>query len=99
MDEDRFYARLHAAAVASWWTILIAALWLTAVWLIWMALLSCPSPTDDVVALWGGVNGEDIRPLMLLFMGAMKLILFTAILAAIFLSIWSHKLRPKPPAA
>jgi len=90
---DLFYNRVRTAAVAGWWTVLIAVLWLTVGWLAWMWLLK--AQPDWLLALWGGgdLTWPDVHRIVLWFMGAAKMVLLGWLLATIGLSIWARKLK------
>ena len=90
--QDTLAGRVGAAARAAWWTILIAALWLTAIWLAWLPLLHYRP--DWILTLWGGqdLSWDKVRWLMLNFVAIFKLILWVALLLAIWLSLWSRRL-------
>jgi len=92
MDEIA-YKRVRALAIAGWWTALITGLWMTAVWLIWLALMR--TQPGWILTLWGGgdLTWSDVRRLILVFFAVMKLILWTWIMVTICLSLWARRLR------
>jgi hypothetical protein len=84
---------VRAAAVAGWWTSLIGAAWVTAAWLVWLAIMS--ARPGWLLALWGvsDLGWEQVQTMMLWFIGVMKIILFVFILTSICLTIMARKLR------
>jgi len=90
---DSLGQRVRAAAAAGWWTVLIAVAWLTASWLAWMAILH--SRPKWILTLWGGgdLGWPAVQNLTLWFFGVFKLILFVMLLATIWLTLWSRRLR------
>lgn len=93
MMDENCYKRVRALAISSWWTTLIATIWLTAVWLIWLALLR--AQPGWILSLWGGgdLTWSDVRRLILVFFAVMKLVLWVWVMGAICLSIWARRLR------
>ena len=90
---DSLSQRVRAAAVAAWWTILIGALWMTGAWLAYLAILS--ARPGWVLTLWGGgeLTWPKVQTLMLWFFATFKLILFVAVLLAIWLTLWARALK------
>ena len=91
--DDSFTKRLRSAAAAGWWTVVVGAICLTASWLIWLALLH--TRPAWLLTLWGGgeLTWPQVQTLMLWFFGAFKLILFVAVLLAIWLTLWARALK------
>ena len=89
---DIFTRRVSAAAGAAWWVILIAVGWLTVAWIIWLLILS--AKPQWILSLWGGdITWEQVHSMVIIFVGAFKLIFFAGFLTTIWLTIWSHKLN------
>ena len=93
METDVFEVRLRGAVRASWWTLLIAAEWLTVWWLLWLLVQGSPGLMDWLKTLWGGVGVEDVRHFVVVFFGVLKMALFLLVLAAVFLTLWLRELR------
>ena len=92
---DQLATRVRSAATAGWWTILIAMIWMTAGWLLWVFWL-LPCQPSWVITLWGGqefLNWQDVYNVFFAFMAAWKLMLFALVLATIWLSLWARKLK------
>ena len=91
---DIFSQRVRSAARAGWWTVLIGAIWLLAAWLIWLAIIH--ARPEWLRTLWGGrryVAWKEMYLIAIQFMAIFKLILFVCVLATIWLSLWSRRLR------
>ena len=85
--------RTRAAATAGWWTLLIAAIWLTLGWLTSLALLS--ARPKWLLTLWGGgeLTWTTVHTITLGAMAAFKMILLVALLLVIWLTLWSCRLK------
>ena len=85
MDPE-FAQIVKAAAVAGWWTVLIAAIWITFAWLVWRSVLK--SKPAWLMKLWGfDLAWDEVQRIMFYFMAIMKMILFILILICIWLSL------------
>ncbi|MBN1943173.1 MAG: hypothetical protein JW849_07750 [Phycisphaerae bacterium] len=92
MDNEQLVKRVRAAVRAAWYTVIIAAIWMTVAWLFALWLLS--SQPDWLITLWGGmVTWKEIHTTMIWFFGAFKLILFVIVMTTIWLTFWSRQLR------
>jgi uncharacterized membrane protein YhaH (DUF805 family) len=80
---DEVYAkRVRDAAIAGWWTILVAVIVASVQWL---AYLLC---------VWGpSMSWERMGRLWMGYMAVFKIIIWTMILAVIWLSLWARRLR------
>jgi hypothetical protein len=88
---DLFERRVRAAAVAGWWTLLAAILFLTAVWFVFLSLMS--GPPGWIESLWGGISRDQIFPVGLWLVGVFKLILWLWAMLALWLTLWAWQLR------
>lgn len=89
---DAFAIRVRAAATALWWTVLIAVLWVMAMWLLWMGLLH--SRPDFVIwAMGGSVTGDQVHWVMIVAIMVARFFVLILILTAIWLSFWARRLR------
>ena len=95
MDDARFQTRIRCAAAAGWWTSLIAILWLTVGWCLWIALAACPGGACAglVECLWSGMTISEARPIVWIFFGVMKMMIIPVVLASVFLTIWAKRLK------
>ncbi len=88
-----FTHKVHSSAVAGWWTVLIAAIWMTFGWFFWLWLLT--ARPDWLLSLWGGgdLTWDKVHSLVLVFFAVFTLVLFEAVLVSVFLSVWSTNLK------
>ena len=93
MEHTECAARVRCAASAAWWTVLIGAAWITVAWAAWLYIPCLQCMTSCVETLLGGVKVADVQAVVWVMVGVMKIILFTCVLAAIFLTVWARKLR------
>ena len=86
---ENFAQVVRSAAVAGWWTVLIAAIWLTLVWLIWRRILK--TKPAWLISFWGDdIEWKDVQRIMITFMAVAKLILFVCVLLCIWLTLWAR---------
>lgn len=88
---DLFERRVRAAAVAGWWTLGVALLFLTAVWFVFVSLMS--SPPDWIESLWGGMSRDHIFSIGLWLVGIWKLFLWSWAMVTLWLTLWARQLR------
>jgi hypothetical protein len=90
---DIFEKRVRAAAVAGWWVVVIGYAALSAVWLVYLALVSARPAW--FLTIWGGgdVDWLLVQTVSLWLMGAFKLGLWFLILVALWLTLWARELR------
>lgn len=90
--DNTFQIRVHSAAVAGWWTFLIAFAFLMVQWAIYLGMMA--AQPSWAVAFWGrGATWETIRPIWLQALVLVKLTLWPLGLAAIWLTLWARQLR------
>jgi hypothetical protein len=75
---DLFARRVHAAAVAGWWSLLSGAIFLTVVWFVLLRLMQ---------------SRQQIFPIALWMIAVFKLCLWLWALICLFLTLWSRQLR------
>ncbi len=86
MDKE-FVAMIQAAAVAGWWTVLIAAIWITIAWLVWRGVIK--SKPAWLMRLWGfDLEWQEVQRIMFYSIAIMKMSLFVCILICIWLTLW-----------
>jgi hypothetical protein len=89
---ENFEKKVHAAAGALWWTVLIGYLLLTLVWLVYLLLVSARPAW--LVGLWGqDISWDFMQTMSLWFLGVFKLFLWFLFLAALWLTLWARRLR------
>jgi hypothetical protein len=95
---DTFQIRVHAAAVAAWWTFLIAAVFLVFQWILYLGVMAAQPPW--AVSFWGpGATWESIRTVWFEALLFVKLTLWPLALAAVWLTLWSKQLQKRPRSA
>lgn len=95
MDET-FRSRVHAAAVAAWWTFLIAAAFFGLQWILYLVVTAMQPPW--VVSFWGpGATWDSVRTGWFAALVFLKLTLWPLVIAALWLTLWARRLRQGPP--
>jgi hypothetical protein len=93
MDEI-FAKKVRAAAVAGWWTVLIAYCILMIQWFAYLLII--PRQPAEMLCLWGeGVTWSEIRTIWLWAMVAYKLCVGMMIFLVIWLTLWAKQLAKK----
>jgi hypothetical protein len=89
---DPFANKVRAAAVATWWVVLIGYGLLTVVWLVYLAIVTARPAW--LLAMWGqAVTWDLMQTVSLWFLGVFKLFLWFLFLAALWLTRWARQLR------
>ena len=89
---DMLPGRVRAAAIAAWWTLLVAAAFVTFQWLVYLAAVSVKPAF--VLSLWGpGATWDDVRTLWFQALALLKLSLWPLALVAVWLTLWARQLR------
>jgi hypothetical protein len=89
---DNFETRLRRAAIAGWWTLLIAAGVFLIQWITY--LLVVPAEPAWVLRLWGpGASWQEVRTVWFWFMVIFKVTLMAAAFVLVWLSLWARGLR------
>ena len=85
--------RVRAAAVAGWWTVLIVAVVMTVQWFVLLAIMS--AEPGWLLRLWGGgeLDWPRVQTILIYFFAVFKLILFTFVIIALWLTLWSRRLK------
>lgn len=90
MDE-LFIKKVRTAAVAGWWTVLIAAGFLLLQWVAYLFIIS--TQPAWMLCFWGeGITWDDIQSIWLWAMGAFKVGVWFLTLAVVWLTIWARVL-------
>jgi hypothetical protein len=90
MDEI-FVKKVWTAAVAGWWTVLIAYCILLIQWFAYLLII--PRQPAGMLCLWGeGITWQEIRAIWLWAMVAYKLVVAMIVFVAIWLTIWAKRL-------
>jgi hypothetical protein len=89
---DTFEKRLSAAASAAWWVVLIAAGFLTLVWLIYLGMVSARPAW--MLSMWGpDVDWQFAQKVSLCAIAAFKCCVWLMASGALWLTLWARRLR------
>ena len=93
MDEI-FAKKVRAAAVAGWWTVLIAYCILLIQWFAYLLII--PRQPSEILFFWGeSVTWQEIRTIWLWAMVAYKLCVAMMIFVVIWLTLFARQLAKK----
>jgi hypothetical protein len=92
MMSDTFQMRIRAAAGAAWYTVLVWWLVLLGSW-VGVVIVMQIQPRWVLAMLGEGATWEEIGRLYLWFMSAFKILWMVAIMFAVFLTLWSRRIR------
>jgi hypothetical protein len=91
---DMFETKVRCAAVAGWWTVLVAAGIFLIQWVIY--LLVVPAQPAWVLTLWGpGATWEAVRTTWFWFLAGFKTFLLVVAFFLVWLSFWARQLRKR----
>jgi hypothetical protein len=84
--------RVRSAAIAGWWTLLIATIFLTVQWLAYVAIMG--SRPAWLLALWGGgdMDWRTVQTIWIWVTAVFKMIVWVAAMVVIWLSLWARRL-------
>jgi len=90
---DDFTKKVRSAAIAGWWTLLIAVIFLTVNWLAYLALMWCKP--EWLLCVWGGcdVSWSFVQTTWIWIVGVFKMIVWVFALVVVWLSLWARRLR------
>jgi hypothetical protein len=89
---DVFQRRVRAAAVAGWWTLLIAVIFLTIQWVAYLLIMN--HRPEMVQTLWGpNISWEFIQTIWFWMTAIFKLCVWLAAMIVVWLSLWARGLR------
>ncbi|MFB3892417.1 MAG: hypothetical protein ACE15C_10400 [Phycisphaerae bacterium] len=84
--------RVRSAAIAGWWTLLIAAVFISIQWIAYLVVMA--NKPSFVIAFWGGDVGWDtVRTVWLWCTAVFKLCVWVAAMVVVWLSLWARRLR------
>lgn len=89
---DDFTRRIRSAAVAGWWTLLIAAAFLTWQWVAYLVIMALKPAW--MLRFWGGsdLQWSTIQTIWIWLTAVFKLIVWMAALLVIWLTLWARRL-------
>ena len=80
--------KVKAAAVAGWWVVLIALLFITLQWIVYLAVLH--EQPAWVLSMWGpNVTWAFVQTVWFWAIVGMKFILWLLVLLALWLTLWA----------
>lgn len=84
--------KIRTAASAAWWTLLLATLLISAIWLIYVWMVN--QRAAWMQGLWApGMTWETVGPYALWGVTVFKVFLWMLLTAAIWLSLWARGLK------
>ena len=90
--KDDFERKVQGAAVAGWWTVLVAAAMLLLQWVAYLVVMS--SRPESILSLWGsGASWFEIQSLWLLATGFLKMFVLILATLCLWLTLWARQLR------
>jgi len=92
---DVFQQRVRAAAIAGWWTVLIAIGFLTSVWVIFLILMSA-RPAAFQFLLGPGVTWEYVQIVGFWVVSVFKMCIWLLAVGVVWLTLWARQLRKRP---
>jgi len=92
--DDLFTNKVRAAAMAGWWTVLIAYCILLIQWVAYLLII--PRQPSGMLLFWGeSLTWQEIRTIWLWAMVAYKLGVAMMIFVVIWLTLWARQLAKK----
>jgi hypothetical protein len=89
---DSFEKKVRAAAVATWWVVLIGYALLIVTWAAYLGFVT--TRPAWLIGMWGqDVTWDFMQTVSLWFLGVFKLFLWFLFLAALWLTLWARQLR------
>jgi hypothetical protein len=88
---DDFERKVRSAAIAGWWTVLVAAAALTLQWVAYLFVMSVRPPL--VLTLWGADSWPEVQHLWLTATIVLKGFVFVLALPCLWLTLWARQLR------
>lgn len=91
---NEFVQRVRSAAVAAWWTVLIGVLLVTLQWVAYLAILSV-KPAWFLALCGPDLTWPAIQTISLNAIATFKICIWVLALLAVWLTLWSGRLRHK----
>jgi hypothetical protein len=89
---DTFEKKVRAAAVAGWWVVLIAVVFVVLQWIIYLAVMNARPAW--VLSMWGPeVDWAFVHTVWFWGIVVLKFIVWLLALAALWLTLWARRLR------
>jgi hypothetical protein len=91
---DAFETRVRAAAIAGWWTLLIAVAFLTLQWLAYLVVMS--TRPGWLLSLWGpDTTWSFVQSVWFWATAIFKFCLWLLALLVLWLTLWSRQLQKR----
>ncbi len=90
--KDTIENRVGSAAVAGWWTLLIAAVFLALMW-VWYLYIVTAQPAWVLSLCGPGVTWPMLRTIILLAVSFLKIFLWLMAFVVTWLSLWAWQMR------
>ena len=91
---NEFEKKIRAAAVAGWWTVLIAVLFITLQWIVYLVVMSARPAW--LLSMWGpGTDWPFVQQVWFWAIVFLKFVLWLMILIVIWLTLWARQLRKR----
>lgn len=89
---DNLGTKMRCAAVAGWWTLLIATAIFLFQWILYLILV--PAQPAWLLTLWGpGATWELVRTVWFWFLAGYKVCLYLVAFLLVWLTLWARQLR------
>ncbi len=89
---DLFQKKVKAAAVAGWWTVLIAVGFIVLQWIAYLVAIS--SRPTWVLSMWGpNISWDFVQNVWFWAVVVLKFVVWLMALAALWLTLWARQLR------
>ncbi len=89
---DVFEKKVRAAAVAGWWTALIAVAFITLQWIVYLAAMH--TRPAWILSMWGpGVDWPFVHTVWFWAIAILKFSVWMMVVAALWLTLWARQLR------
>ncbi len=89
--EDLFIKKVRTAALAGWWTLLIAYGVITIQWLVYLFIIS--NKQDWMLTLWGqGITWSTVSIISIWGIAIIKICLLIMVFFTIWLTLWARGL-------
>jgi hypothetical protein len=93
---DDFERKVQSAALAGWWTVLVAAAVLLIQWVVYHVVISSPlTLVPLVLSAWGSDSWPEVHHLWLLGNVVLKALVFILALPCLWLTLWAKQLRKR----
>ena len=91
---DTFENRVRAAAVAGWWTVLIAVAFITLQWIIYLVVMAARPAW--LLSMWGpGTDWAFVQKVWFWVIVVLKFVFWLMTLVVIWLTLWARQLRKR----